>query len=169
MEINNDVIFASFRYIDKCKVKIIGSVKDTTKYKNIVIIAPNTYDAKSSYSGKGLPFPCADIAFENTPNKYVVGETGIFDVVFDYPNSYYTVANKMKIVSPVYFLMVDNLGEKHVEMVELQDKYDLRTLINRESRNGPEFYSKKYDLLTIDTAESIMKQYSLLKKQMKIA
>ena len=54
-------------------------------------------------------------------------------------------------------------------MVELQDKYDLRTLINRESRNGPEFYSKKYDLLTIDTAESIMKQYSLLKKQMKIA
>ena len=53
--------------------------------------------------------------------------------------------------------------------LELQDLYPLRTLINRETRNGPEFYSEKYDLLRIDTSEEVMKMYAKIKVENKIA
>jgi len=169
IEINNEYMSASFQDVDICKIRIIGSIKDFGKYKQVSIIAPNTFDKKSSYSGQGLPFPCANIAFENTPNKHTIGESGTFDIIFDYPNSFYTVADKKKIVSPVYFSMIDHSSTEHIEMVNLKDKYELRTLINRVSRNGPEFYSKKYDLLSNDTAEANMMQYSQLKQEMKLA
>ena len=39
----------------------------------------------------------------------------------------------------------------------------MRTLINRESRKGPEFYSSKDDILPIATAENVMYEYSKAK------
>ena len=169
MEILNEFVRASVKYMDNCKVKITGNIVDVAKYKHAIIIAPNTFDVKGSYSGKGMPFPCAEIAFENTPNKHLVNTNGIFDVVFDYPNSFYTVANKMKIISPIYFIIVDQNDVQHIEFVHLEDMYKLRTLTNRETRTGPEFYSKKYEILPVDTAESLMMQYSLLKKEKGLA
>jgi len=42
---------------------------------------------------------------------------------------------------------------------------NLRTLINRESRKGPEFYGNKDAILPIDTAENVMYAYSKAKLQ----
>ena len=46
---------------------------------------------------------------------------------------------------------------------ELFDLNNLRTLINRESRKGPEFYGNKDAILPIDTAENVMYAYSKAK------
>lgn len=43
---------------------------------------------------------------------------------------------------------------------ELSDFNTLRSLINRESRQGPEFYGAKDVILQIDTAENVMYAYS---------
>jgi len=168
MELNSNNIKAKITVIDDCKINITGNVYNFNNFKSIIMIAPNTFDKKSSYSGQGLPFPCARIAFENTPNKYII-QSDLFETVFEYPNSYYTVANKKRVVSTIYFCFVDNNDKVYVEFIELEDLYPLRTLTNRETRKGPEFYSTKYDVLPIDTAESLMYQYSELKRKMKIA
>lgn len=168
MEFNTNYIKASLTNIDNCKINIKGSILNFQTLKYVVIIAPNTFDKKSSYSGQGLPFPCASIAFDNTTNKHVVQSSGMFDINFDYPNSYYTVANKKRIISTIYFCLIDHDDKMDVQLFELEDLYPLRTIINRESRNGPEFYSTKYDVLPVDTAENLMYQYSELKKNLKI-
>lgn len=52
---------------------------------------------------------------------------------------------------------------------ELKDMYELRTLINRESRTGPNFYDDKHHILPIATAEEIMIEYAKLKITHKLA
>ena len=144
-------------------IQIIGNVKNKENYKNIFLLACNPIDKKASYSGSGLPFPCPDIAFENTKNIYNVPSSGSIDTKFSYPNSYYSVADKKKIISSIFFIVELLNGEKKFLRFELEDLYPLKTLINREARQGPEFYSKKYELLPIDTAENIMSVYAHLK------
>jgi len=168
MEFHNEYINCSVEFLD-CKIRIFGNILEPGKIKSAVIIAPNTFDKKASYSGTGLPFPCEEIAFENTPNQHIIDNKGNFDVIFTYPNSYYTVANKKKIVSSIFFIMETNDGQKYYQRFELKDMYVLRTLVNRETRNGPEFYSKKYDLLPIDTSEILMYKYSELKQNYGLA
>ena len=48
-------------------------------------------------------------------------------------------------------------------MTELKDINTLKSLINRESRQGPEFYGIKDVILPIDTAENVMYAYAQAK------
>ena len=56
--------------INNNKILIKGTI--TIPYKNAKIIAANPIDMMSNYSGSGLPFPSSEIAFENTPNIYIL-------------------------------------------------------------------------------------------------
>jgi hypothetical protein len=132
-------------------------------YKNVLLIAPNSAAKTASYSGTGLPFPCADIAFENSPNVYEIPASGVIDTVFSYPNSYYTVANKKKIISSVFAIIEQQDGQQHFVRFELKDMAPLRTLVNRETRTGPEFYALKHEILPVDTAEVVMREYAKIK------
>lgn len=170
MNFENDFVQCSVQIIGKCDgIKITGNVLNRNTFKNVFLLAPNAIDKKSSYSGTGLPFPCADVAFEGSPNKKEIDESGIINVDFSYPNSYYTVSKKQKIISSIFFILERVDGNKEFLRFELKDNYPLRTLVNRESRNGPEFYSDKYDILPIDTANAIMKLYAQIKVSHKIA
>lgn len=170
MNFENEFFKCQIQTIENCsKIHISGQVINRPAYTNVVFLANNPMDKKSSYSGTGLPFPCADIAFEGSSNIYTVGESGDINCVFTYPNSYYTVANKKKIISSVFVIVELLNGHKEMIRLELEDMYPLRTLINREARNGPEFYSSKYDILRIDTSEEVMKMYAKIKVDYKIA
>jgi hypothetical protein len=168
MQFNNEFVTCTVSFLDSLNIKITGVIKNRQKYKNVLLLAPNPIDKTASYSGKGLPFPCADIAFEDTPNLHLVPSETI-NVEFKYPNSYYTVANKTKVISSIFFVLEPYDGEKDFVRFELKDQYPLRTLVNRESRTGPEFYAKKFEILPIDTAEVIMKEYSKAKIMYNIA
>jgi len=170
MEFENSFVKCRVDTIDNCrKIKIKGIVNNRSYYKNVLLIAPNPASLSSSYSGTGLPFPCADIAFEESKNIYAIDTAGVIDTIFMYPNSYYTVANKTKIVSSLFFVFETHDNQKEFVRLELKDLYPLRTLVNRESRTGPEFYEIKHQVLPVDTAEVIMKEYAKLKVDMKIA
>lgn len=170
MDFQNEFLQCKIDILDKCQyIHITGIVPNFSMFKNVIFVAANPVDSKSSYSGKGLPFPCADIAFDNTKNVYKVESSGVIDIKFTYPNSYYNVADKIKIISSVFVIFEYSDERKEFIRLQLPDMYELRTLVNRESRKGPEFYSQKYDLLPIDTGEMIMKEYAKLKISNKIA
>lgn len=170
MDFKNEYVNCRVDFQNNCReIQVHGLVNNRSNLKNVLLIAGNPIDKRSSYSGTGLPFPCADVAFEGSKNIHAIPESGIFNVTFSYPNSYYTVADKRKIVSSIFFIIEKLDGAKEFIRFELMDLYELRTLINRESRQGPEFYSKKHDVLHIDTAEAIMKEYARIKLELGIA
>ena len=87
------------------KVIIHGTINKS--FSRAKLMAANPIDRMSNYSGSGLPFPCADIAFENTPNlKHIT--TSNFGATFEYPNSYY-LPNGIDKVPPTIYLIVDDL------------------------------------------------------------
>lgn len=170
MEFQNSLVQCNVQVLGKCEgIRIKGTVLNRNNYDTVMILAPNPIDKRSSYSGTGLPFPCADVAFEGSPNMKEIDMSGVFDVDFSYPNSYYTVANKKKVISSIFFILDKVEGGKEFVRFELRDMYPLRTLVNRESRTGPEFYSEKYDVLPVDTAEAIMKMYAKIKVSKELA
>lgn len=170
MNFQNEYLNCSVKFLENnSKIQVTGSIINRSSFKNIMLIAPNTIDKTASYHGTGLPFPCADIAFEETPNKLEIDNTGYFSTVFTYPNSYYTVSLANKVISSIFFILEDFSGNKKFVKFELKDLYPLRSLVNRETRKGPEFYSDKYDILPVDTAEVIMKEYSKLKVEKGLA
>jgi hypothetical protein len=170
MEFENEFMFCNIEFLNNFRdIKITGMIHNRLLYKNVLLIAPNSINRTASYSGTGLPFPCADIAFENSPNVYEVDTTGMIDIVFTYPNSYYTVANKKKIISSVFAVFESNDGTHKFIRLQLKDIYPLRTLVNRESRNGPEFYEIKHEILDVNTAELVLRQYAKIKTMYNIA
>ena len=170
MEFKNDLVMCKVEFLENCSgIRIIGNIPNRDIYSKVMLIAPNPIDKMSSYSGTGLPYPCADVAFESSKNTHEINVTGSFNAKFSYPNSYYTVANKVKVISSIFFILEKRNGEKEFVRFELKDMYPLRTLVNRESRSGPEFYSEKYNILPVDTAEAIMKEYAKIKVSNKIA
>jgi hypothetical protein len=150
------------------KLKIKGNVLNPMLYKSMILIASNPIDRMTNYSGSGLPFPCSDIAFENTPNILNIDSSGSFDTVFIYPNSYYSQGGCEKIVSSI-FIILDNGSNKEFIRFELPDICPLRTLSNRKNRTGPEFYATRDFILPIDTAENVMRAYAKAKLEYGIA
>ncbi len=157
-------VFCQVDFIaNNTKIVLKGAVKNPANYSKILAIAPNPIDRMMNYSGSGLPFPCADVAFENTPNKVLIDSTGVFNVVFLYPNSFYLQNGRDKVISPIFFSLTDhNEVTRHVQY-ELPEQNILRTLVNRSSRRGPEFYGAKDYLLPIATAENVMREYARVK------
>jgi hypothetical protein len=150
------------------KIRIKGNVNNPAIYSSMLMIASNPIDRMSNYSGSGLPFPCSDIAFENTPNNYIIESSGLFDVEFFYPNSYYSIDGKTKIISSIFFIL-DMNGKKEYVRFELPDLCILKTLFNRNNRTGPEFYASKDYILPVANAENVMRSYSKIKRDYNIA
>lgn len=148
---------------DYTTLQLVGSIKNNVMYSSVIIIAANPIDRMSNYSGSGLPFPNYEIAFENTQNIYKVDGTGIFDISFKYPNSFYMPDGINKIKPSIYFVFTDMNNKAFRVQYELHDILALRTLINRESRKNPEFYGARDYMLPIDTAEKVMYAYSRAK------
>lgn len=155
----NQYVTAQMQITESGAVQIRGRVANRGAYDHAEIIAPAPIDRMTNYSGSGLPFPCAAIAFENTPNRIVVGPNGTFDGVFAYPNSYYT-EDAFRKVPPSVFAILHRDGSEpiHVRM-ELPEPVPLtvRTLTHRPLRTDPEFYRIKEDLIGVRGAEATMR------------
>ena len=145
------------------KIKITGFVKNPMNYSKMAILAPNPIDTITSFSGKGLPFPCELIAFENTPNFEIINSNGNIEVYFSYPNSYYAPNGYTKIISPI----IISLDGKKI-IIQLDDICPLKTLRDR-SRGDPKFYGMRELILPIGTAEEVMNNYAFAKLTYNIA
>lgn len=170
MIFDDEFVFCNVNYVDGYShLHISGNIKNPMMYDRMLLIAPNPIDRMTNYSGSGLPFPCADIAFENTPSKLLVSSTGAFTAHFAYPNSFYMPNGKDKVLSSIFFSLTDKNNKTVHLRYELDDLNPLRTLVNRGSRTGPEFYGAKDYLLPIATAENVMREYARIKVEHDVA
>lgn len=142
---------------------IKGFLRNPNIYNIKKIIAPNPPDVRSSYSGSALPFPCLEIAFEKTKNIYEINNTGIIDVKFKFPNSYYDEEGLKKIISPFILLLNDDNF-----VYPTKDFCPLKTLRDR-IRGNPNFYAYKEVILPVADAEDTMYNYSDIKVKYNLA
>jgi hypothetical protein len=152
--------------LDKQVVKLQGMISNFGQYSKVEIIAPNPPNRMTSYAGSGLPFPCSQVAFDNTPNVGKVNESGSFDILFEYPNSYYVPDMFTKIAPSVYFIFypTDNKVESFASRVELYDDLPVRTLVHRPNHaKGPGFYTAKEGLIGVRSAEDTMRMLAQYK------
>ena len=162
-KVDNEYINCIVEKNNNNKIKISGFIKNHANYYKMAIMAPNPIDKITSFSGKGLPFPCELIAFENTPNFEIINSNGVIDVLFDYPNSYYAPNGYTKIISPI----IISLDGKKI-IIQLNDLCPLKTLRDR-SRGDPNFYGMRELILPIGTAEEVMNNYAYSKLKYNIA
>jgi len=163
MIFDDEILYCKIDFNNYSEIYVSGNIKNPERYKKLLLIAPNPIDRMTNYSGSGLPFPCADIAFENTPNKHIILSSGVFSVTFLYPNSFYMPNGRDKIISSIFFSLTDaNNTTTHIRY-ELKNINALRTLINRSSRQDPNFYGAKDHLLPIANAEDVMREYARIK------
>ena len=138
------------------KVIIHGNIAQP--FSRAKVMAANPIDRMSNYAGSGLPFPCADIAFDNTPNlKHI--NTSNFGATFSYPNSYY-LPNGIDKVPPTVYLIID---DEIVESKVLPDPLPLKTLTHRGVNNRERFVSYKHNNLPIANGDQVMIAYKNMK------
>lgn len=148
-------------------IQLKGRVKNMESYKKVTLIAANPIDRMTSYSGSGLPFPCASIAFQNSQNKHEVQSSdGSFYTNFLYPNSYNSL-DAMELIGPSIFAVfyTHDSSEPTYVRFELPQRAPLqvRSLVHRPKRTDPMFYYAKQDIIGIHGAEATMRRWSDVK------
>lgn len=147
---------------------ITGNVEDASSYTKMIVIAANPIDRMMNYSGSGLPFPSSFIAFESTPNYYVVGGDGVINTTFVPPNSYYATDTYTRVEPSVFVKLYKNdIEDPIIVQFKLADKHPLKSVFYRKQRYelGPSFYEKKADIIGVRSQYEIIKMLEDVKKQ----
>ena len=146
--------------------KITGSIKDLLlKVSNTTAIyakywASNKPTYSESYTGSAIPFPNEKLAFEGTDNKGLIKILNSrFEIVLDYPNSYYSDFGTKYVPPQVNIKFVDenNQDISKVYTIKLGNGVPFRSQSwtkKRDWRDGPMFYYNPD--LPIRTQEQIL-------------
>ena len=144
------------------KVIINGNINKT--FAKAKLLAANPIDRMSNYAGSGLPFPCSDIAFDNTPNIHHIN-TPSFTATFSYPNSFYMPNGIDKVPPTIYLIVDDEIYETKV----LKDPLPLKTLTYRQYESREKFHSYKHHNLPIANQYDVMVAYKDMKTKQNIS
>lgn len=146
--------------------KVSGSIKDLLlKVSNTTPIyakywASNKPTYGQSFSGSAIPFPNEKHAFEGSDNKGVLKVVNnIFEIVLDYPNSYYTDFGTVYVPPQVNIKFIDDAEQdiSNVYTIKLGNGVPFRSQSWSKKRNwddGPLFYNNPD--LPIRTQEQIL-------------
>lgn len=146
--------------------KINGSIKDlllnvsNTTNLHAKYWASNKPTYCQSYSGAGIPFPNEKMAFEGNQNNGIVKViNGNFEILVDYPNSYYTDFGTVYVPPQINIQFVDsnNNDISKVYTIKLGNGIPFRSQSWSKKRNwndGPMFYYNPD--LPIRTQEQIL-------------
>jgi len=151
-------IFGNITFLDKQKCIIKGNISDNVKNGKIRYFAASPMDKITSFSGAGLPFPNAEVAFESTPNQGEIEleRENAFEISLLKPNSYY-VHMGATFVPPSVYIRYNN-GDSIDQIVAIQVAHPIpfRSLNYPAQRDhkGAMFYGdtqfseKKYSIRT---------------------
>ena len=153
-------------------VSVKGQVLNPSHFEKMEVYASAPINRMTSYSGSGLPFPCAAVAFDNSPNYHLIVAEGGFDIKFLYPNGFLMQDATAKVPPSVFIKLTPKT--KGVEPIQIRyglaDPLPLRTLVNRPNHLlGPIFYSAKEDIVPIAGAEATMLNIASAKSMYDIA
>ena len=140
-----------------------GSVNSIAVNPTVIFWAANPPTYTQSYTGSGLPYPNADIAYENTPNRgAVLAQGGQFEFRVRYPNSYSMGLGSVLVEPCVHIKVCENGKSGEVETIKLGNGIPFRSLtyppIQKDTapRKNPMFYSGRQNL-PMRTQEQILR------------
>lgn len=171
IRIQNEYTQCTIRTRSDGRLDIQGTVTSPSRYDRMELVAPNSYMSMMNYSVSALPYPCASVAFENTPNRMTVAPKGEFHTVFSYPNAYYGTDTLTKVPPSVFLILTEGTNDPLFIQMKLPDPFLLRTLTYREGRRekGPLFYWEKRDLMDVTTQETILRNIGRIKEVYHVA
>jgi hypothetical protein len=169
LHIQNEYVSCDVHERKDGRLDIQGSVINPSSYQQMELVAPNSYMKMANYSGSGLPYPCAAVAFENTPNWMQIPISGEFRAVFSYPNSYYAADTYTKVLPSIFIVLTKPNVDPIYVQIKLPDPLELRTLTYREGRTGPNFYFEKRDIIGVQSQEAILRTIGKVKEQYNVA
>ena len=130
-----------------------GHINTKTPNAKVLFWAANPPTYTTSYTGSGLPYPSANIAYENTPNRGAVqANGGHFEFRVRYPNAYYMGLGSVYVEPCVHIKVCEEGGDNKVHRIALGNGIPFRMLTyppslpNTAARKNPMFYSGRQDL-----------------------
>ncbi len=110
--------------------------------------AASPAESRYTYSGSGLPFANAEIAYQNTINKGKVNiVNGRFSLTVQMPNSYYINLGTIKIVPHVNLQVCDEIENEMSGIINLKlgGGFAYRSLTYPPFRSSPNFYAGDFN------------------------
>ena len=140
-----------------------GSVKSFLSNPTVLFWAPNPPNLVGAFNGSGLPYPNAEIAFDNTPNRGAVkAPGGHFKFNVQYPSAYYVGLGSVLEPPAVFIKVCDNNKEGELQRIVLGEPIPFRSLTWPPLRRGQRgrqnvlFYAGR-DELPLRTQEQILR------------
>lgn len=161
----NEHLSCTINYLFGKTLDIAGEIKNPSKFVKIIVTAAAPIDRMSNYTGSGLPWPCRQYAFDNTPNYHELTKgVAPFACVFDYPNSYYdqTAFNKLAPAIEIHLYLPGSPSHSPlIAKIDLPDPLPLKTLVHRPGRS-PAFYARQ-ELMEITGQETYLRSIAAAK------
>ena len=153
------------------KVSIKGNINNPELYASMEIYAAAPINRLTNYSGSGLPFACAQAAFENSPNYLKIQNNGFFEVLFLYPNGFNSQDAFSKVPPTIFLKLVPlNNSEPIGISYPLEDPFPLKNIGHRPNHKYKSlFYAYKDKVMPFATAEQTMVNYAEAKVKYDIA
>ena len=135
--------------IDNYNLKVTINVQEEVQNRKLYYIAAAPYDRRATYTGSGLPFPNAQVAFENTPNlgeaELDIQNRCVIELMT--PNSYMENLGTITI-PPTLFIKYKTLtGDVRDKTVKLVEGVPYRMLTYPEGRTSADFYNTQFCLI----------------------
>tara|TARA_Y100000389_G_scaffold179456_1_gene193539 strand:+ start:19798 stop:20337 length:540 start_codon:yes stop_codon:yes gene_type:complete len=135
-------------------------LKKFDKYTEVSYLAAQPPNLLQSYTGSALPFPDAEIAYQNTINKgSFKPNSANLSISMKFPNAYYSHLGS-RLINPHVILTVSHNNKVDREIIELGEIAPFRLLSyqsNPVPRISPLFYHR-------ETKQKTPSQEELLRK-----
>jgi hypothetical protein len=156
-------LYGKVQYKGTGDVTVSGRVSNLAGATKIVFWAPAPPDYRTSYSGSGLPYPNAEVAFQQTPSYGTVPVSGDGSFVFSipFPSAYYTNLGTVYVQPHVRVQTVVNGKAGAVETIKVAEGVPFRLLTyppvpQTAPRCSPQFYGNR-DILPVRTQEQVLR------------
>lgn len=116
---------------NRFNIEVFGKINDTVKNSQIEYLASAPADYNNSFSGSGMPFPSAEVAFSNTVNRGTLKTSGSsFRLSLLMPNAYYDNSDRLgnnNLINPEVMVKYSNGKEERTLRIPLGNRIVYRS------------------------------------------
>jgi hypothetical protein len=141
------------------KFVVKGMAKSTSSNAKLLFWAANPATRGYSAAGSGLPYPSAEMAFEDTPNRGVVRmNSGYFEFRVHFPNAFYVGLGSRYIPPSVFVKVCEEGRDTPIQSILLGNGIPFRSIDHPRERyqKGAMFYDGR-DQLPHRSQEQILR------------
>ena len=122
-----------------------GMIPNISGETTVYYWAANPAGYHTSFTGSGIPYPNAEVAFDNTPNRGIIKTIdGSFMIQLYYPNAFYAGLCNVYVEPTVFFQVSKKNSQSPVLALKLGHSIPFRSHTYPQTRTGPMFYDRSH-------------------------